>query len=140
MKPIPFLAAIAGVSGICLIGVSLNNEPTPASPPTTVQTLIPGPQGQTGPQGPPGPPGSSVTGPVGPQGPQGLPGASGPPGASVEGPRGHQGPTGPQGPPGPQGLAGTTFTCPAGFSLQTITVHQRVPVDGDRVVYLCASG
>jgi hypothetical protein len=139
MKPIPFLAAICGVSGICLIGVSINNKPAPAAPPTTVETLVPGPQGPTGPPGPPGPPGSSVVGPIGPQGPPGLPGASGPPGASVEGPRGHQGPTGPPGPPGPQGRSGTDV-CPPGFTAQQITVHQRVPVDGDRVIYVCAFG
>jgi hypothetical protein len=140
MKPIPFLAIICGVSGICLIGVSINNEPAPAAPPVTIQTLIPGPQGPTGPQGPPGPPGSSVTGPIGPQGPQGLPGSPGPAGDSVEGPRGRQGPAGPPGPPGPEGRAGIDFACPAGFTPQVITIHQRVPVDGDRVIYVCALG
>ena len=137
MTPIPLLAIISGVSAIGLIAVTVNNEPTPEPPPVTIETQIPGPQGPAGPQGPPGPPGSSVTGPAGPQGPQGLPGSPGPAGDSVEGPRGHQGPPGPPGPPGSKGI---DFTCPAGFTIQQITVHQRVPVDGDRVVYVCAFG
>jgi hypothetical protein len=29
-------------------------------------------------------------------------------------------------------------TCPAGFALEGIVVHQRVPDDGDRLVFVCA--
>src|SRR5580765_1579540 len=142
MKPLPFLAVIACVSGIGLIGVAFNNEPSASPPPTTIETRIPGPQGPTGPQGPPGPPGSSVTGSAGPQGPQGLPGPSGPPGESVEGPRGPQGSRGAQGPPGPtgsQGSRGIDFSGPIGFAAQVITVHQRRP-NADRLIYVCAQG
>jgi hypothetical protein len=142
MTPIPFLAIISGLSGITLGIVSINEEPNPAPIPTTIETQIPGPPGPpgpAGPQGPPGSPGSSITGPVGPQGPQGLPGPPGPQGDSVEGPRGRQGSTGFPGPSGPQGAPGVSFTCPIGFSVQQITVHQRHP-NADRLIYVCAQG
>ena len=103
-----------------------------------------GPQGERGAQGPQGAQGERGaqglpgTGAAGPQGPQGPPGATGPPGTlGPAGPAGPAGPQGPQGPPGPQGPAGPPgagFTCPAGFTPQTITVNGR---GGQQDIFAC---
>ena len=87
-----------------------------------------GPQGGVGPQGERGVAGNSVVGPSGPIGDTGVAGpvgGTGPPGAN-----GLPGDPGPEGRPGP--------TCPPGFVPTQISVHQRLPIDQDLAVIVCA--
>ncbi len=73
---------------------------------------LPGPAGSTGARGSRGQPGPRGTGPAGRTGARGPRGAVGPQGAP--GQPGHQGATGPPGP---------SFVCPAGYTLQPITIN-----------------
>ena len=128
------LFSISSISGGVAIGSYLEEKgATGAQGEQGVQ----GKDGEQGPQGIQGPPGNSITGPSGPAGPAGLPGPSGVPGSS--GPSGISGNTGSPGVAGPQGVPGPTGPpCPAGFVPTQVGVHQRVPVDQDLTVVVCA--
>lgn len=117
----------------------------------------PGVAGSIGPMGPIGPQG--IQGPAGADGQPGTDGADGANGAAGEpgpvgpiGPQGESGPAGPAGEPGASGAAGapgstgatgppgeSASACPPGFELTQISVHQREPIDTDRLVTLCAA-
>jgi hypothetical protein len=109
---------------------------------------IPGVPGQEGLIGEQGPPGNSVSGPAGPSGPAGVSGSNGLPGANgATGATGNEGPQGPQGPEGPQGDNGLPGipgppgpTCPDGFVLAEVAIHQRLPLDQDLDVSVCVVG
>lgn len=111
----------------------------------------PGPRGQPGREGPPG---KSFRGPQGLQGVagvRGLPGPRGPRGptghagrsiigpAGAPGVRGERGLPGPQGSPGQRGATGPpgpAFVCPAGYTLQTISVNAS---GGQISLFVCAA-
>ena len=92
-----------------------------------------GARGDTGRQGDPGRDGrdgadSQVPGPVGPAGADSqVPGPQGEPGEDSQVP-------GPQGEPGIPGPS-----CPPGYHLETIELHQRAPVDQDLPVTVCVT-
>ncbi len=107
-----------------------------------------GPQGQPGKQGPPGksfhgPPGlqgvpglRGVPGPRGPRGAMGRRGAAIVGAAGARGERGAPGAPGSPGQRGPAGPPGPAFVCPAGYTLQTITINSP---GGQTSLFVCAT-
>lgn len=97
-----------------------------------------GSTGSTGGPGAAGQPGAAGTsGGVGPAGPPGPAGAPGPQGTTGKtGATGTPGAVGPQGPRGATGLSGT-FTCPAGSSLQKLTINGK---GGRNTIWACVIG
>ena len=109
----------------------------------------PGPAGKTGSQGAPGSKGDKgdkgATGATGATGSNGSSGSDGTGGAGQtgatgatgpRGPTGATGPAGPAGPIGPRGPAGSsTFSCPAGSSLQRLNVSPK-----NRTIWACVIG